>query len=110
MAPHGGGELCLRGGPSGFAIMSVLQLRRLAIPGRRPNKTEADSGSFADCPESGHKEIRMRPLLEIAKDSFAIFFNYYGVEKVGHLIRRLAELIVNAMTDLQTPYMQWEFH
>jgi len=38
-------------------------------------------------------------------------FEYYGVwKKSGILYGGLVELIVNAMVDIEKPFIQWEWH
>lgn len=109
MAPHGVENYCCGGG-SGFAIMSSYNFEdwRFSVAGRMKLKQILEA--FADCPEPETKKYVCAPCSN-CKGQFRGLFNYYGVwEKSGILYGGLAELIVNAMTDLKEPFIKWEFH
>lgn len=109
MAPHGVENYCCGGG-SGFAIMSGYNFEdwRFLVSGRMKLKQVLDT--FADCPDPGTKKYVCAPCSN-CKGQFRDLFRYYGVwEKSGILYGGLAELIVNAMSDLKEPFIKWEFH
>ena len=109
MTPHGVENYCCGGG-SGFAIISSYNFEdwRFSVAGRMKLKQILEA--FADCPEPATKKYLCAPCSN-CKGQFRDLFNYYGVwEKSGILYGGLAELIVNAMTDLKEPFIKWEFH
>jgi len=109
MTPHGVENYCCGGG-SGFAIISSYNFEdwRFSVAGRMKVKQILEA--FADCPEPATKKYLCAPCSN-CKGQFRDLFNYYGVwEKSGILYGGLAELIVNAMTDLKEPFIKWEFH
>jgi Fe-S oxidoreductase len=109
MTPHGVENYCCGGG-SGFAIMSAHNFEdfRFAVGGRKKLKQVLDA--FADCPGPETKKYLCAPCSN-CKGQFRDLFNYYDVwEKSGILYGGLAELIVNAMTDIKEPFIKWEFH
>jgi Fe-S oxidoreductase len=109
MTPHGVENYCCGGG-SGFAIMSPHNFEdwRFSVGGRMKLKQVLDA--FADCPEPETKKYLCAPCSN-CKGQFRDLFKYYGVwEKSGILYGGLAELIVNAMTDIKDPFIKWEFH
>jgi Fe-S oxidoreductase len=109
MTPHGVENYCCGGG-SGFAIMSGHNFEdwRFLVSGRMKLKQVLDA--FADCPGPETKKYVCAPCSN-CKGQFRDLFRYYGVwEKSGILYGGLAELIVNAMADLNEPFIKWEFH
>ncbi len=109
MTPKGVDNYCCGGG-SGFALMSSYNFEdwRLLISGRMKLKQVLEA--FADLPGPEIKKYLCAPCSN-CKGQFRDLFKYYGVwEKSGILYGGLAELIVNAMTDIQRPFIQWEFH
>jgi Fe-S oxidoreductase len=109
MTPCGVENYCCGGG-SGFAIMSSFNFEdwRLSVAGRLKLKQILDA--FRDCPEPHTKKYLCAPCSN-CKGQFRDLFNYYGVwPKSGILYGGLAELIVNAMSDLKKPFIKWEFH
>jgi Fe-S oxidoreductase len=109
MAPHGTENYCCGGG-SGFAIMSGHNFAdwRFSVAGRMKLKQILEA--FGDCPEPDTKKYLCAPCSN-CKGQFRDLFQYYGVwEKSGILYGGLAELIVNAMTDIKEPFIKWEFH
>jgi Fe-S oxidoreductase len=108
MAPHGVENYCCGGG-SGFAIMSPYNFEdwRLSISGRMKLKQVLEA--FADLPGPEIKKYLCAPCSN-CKGQFRDLFRHYGVwEKSGILYGGLAELIVNAMTGIPHPFIQWEF-
>jgi Fe-S oxidoreductase len=109
MTPHGVHNYCCGGG-SGFAIMSGPSFAdwRFLLSGRMKLKQVLDA--FADCPGPEVKKYACAPCSN-CKGQFRDLFRYYSVwEKSGIMYGGLAELIVNAMTNLKGPFIQWEFH
>lgn len=109
MTPHGVENYCCGGG-SGFAIMSSYNFEdwRFLVAGRMKLKQILEA--FTDCRGPETKKYVCAPCSN-CKGQFRDLFKYYGVwEKSGILYGGLAELIVNAMTDLKEPFIQWEFH
>lgn len=109
MTPHGVNNYCCGGG-SGFAIMSGYNFEdwRFLVSGRM--KLKQILNAFADCPEPEIKKYVCAPCSN-CKGQLRDLFRYYGVwEKSGILYGGLAELIVNAMADLNQPFIKWEFH
>jgi Fe-S oxidoreductase len=109
MTPHGVNNYCCGGG-SGFAIMSGFNFEdwRFSVAGRTKLKQILDA--FADCPGPDVKKYVCAPCSN-CKGQFRDLFRYYGVwKKSGILYGGLAELIVNAMADLNQPFIKWEFH
>ena len=109
MTPHGVENYCCGGG-SGFAVMSGYNFTdwKLSVAGRMKFKQVLDV--FADCPEPETKKYVCAPCSN-CKGQFRDLFQYYGVwEKSGILYGGLVELVANAMTDLNKPFIQWEFH
>ena len=109
MTPHGVENYCCGGG-SGFAIMSGYNFEdwRFLVSGRTKLKQVLDA--FADCPGPETKKYVCAPCSN-CKGQFRDLFRYYDVwDKSGILYGGLAELIVNAMADLNEPFIKWEFH
>ncbi len=109
MTPHGVDNYCCGGG-SGFAVMSGYNFEdwRFSVAGRMKLKQILDA--FADCPGPEVKKYVCAPCSN-CKGQFRDLFQYYGVwEKSGILYGGLAELIVNAMSELNQPFIKWEFH
>jgi len=109
MTPHGVNNYCCGGG-SGFAIMSGYNFEdwRFLVSGRM--KLKQILNAFADCPGPGIRKYVCAPCSN-CKGQLRDLFRYYGVwEKSAILYGGLAELIVNAMTDLDQPFIKWEFH
>ncbi len=109
MTPHGVENYCCGGG-SGFAIMSPNNFQdwRLSISGRKKLKQVLDA--FADCPGPEIKKYLCAPCSN-CKGQIRDLFRYYNVwEKSGILYGGLVELIVNAMTDINEGFIEWEFH
>jgi Fe-S oxidoreductase len=106
MTPHGVENYCCGGG-SGFALMSGNNFEdwRLSISGRMKLKQVLDA--FSDCAVDTPKYV-CAPCSN-CKGQFRDLFRYHGVwEKSRIAYGGLAELIVNAMTDVKEPFIKWE--
>jgi Fe-S oxidoreductase len=109
MTPSGVENYCCGGG-SGFAIMSSYNFEdwRLSISGRMKLRQVLEA--FADQPGPETKKYLCAPCSN-CKGQFRDLFRYYSVwERSGILYGGLAELVVNAMSEIAKPFIQWEFH
>ena len=109
MTPHGVENYCCGGG-SGFAITQSTNFPdwRSSVSGRMKLKQTLEAFQDVSAPEI--KKYVCAPCSN-CKGQYRELFNYYGVwEKSGILYGGLVELIVNAMTDLKKPFIQWEWH
>ncbi|MFH1437363.1 MAG: (Fe-S)-binding protein [Pseudomonadota bacterium] len=106
MEPHGVNNYCCGGG-SGLAIMSQHNFEdwRLSVSGRMKLKQILEA--FSDCPEPETKKYVCAPCSN-CKGQIRDLLRYYGVwEKSGIHYGGLVELIVNAMTDIKEPFLEW---
>jgi Fe-S oxidoreductase len=109
MTPHGVDNYCCGGG-SGFAIMQGLNFPdwRLSVAGRMKLKQILDAFE-GELDPTVHKYV-CAPCSN-CKGQIRELFKYYDVpEKYGIVYGGLVELIVNAMTDVEQPFVDWEFH
>jgi Fe-S oxidoreductase len=109
MAPHGVENYCCGGG-SGFAITQSTNFPdwRSSVSGRMKMKQILEA--FKDVPDPEIKKYVCAPCSN-CKGQFRDMFEYYGAwEKSGLFYGGLVELIVNAMADLEKPFIQWEWH
>ncbi len=109
MTPHGVENYCCGGG-SGFAIISGNNFDqwRYRVSGRK--KTQQILEAFADDLSPETKKYACAPCSN-CKGQFRDMFNYYDLwEKCGIMYGGLVELIVNAMTDIQGDFIEWEWH
>jgi Fe-S oxidoreductase len=109
MDPHGVENYCCGGG-SGFAIMSSRNFLdwRMTISGRMKYKQVLDA--FQDVGNPKTKKYVCAPCSN-CKGQLRDLLSYYRArEKHGLFYGGLAELIVNAMVDLEKPFIQWEWH
>lgn len=109
MEPHGVNNYCCGGG-SGFAIMPNLNFPdwRHILAGRAKLKQVLDV--FQDVIGPDHKKYLCAPCSN-CKGQIRELFSAYGVfEKCNILYGGLVELIVNAMTDIKEPFLDWEWH
>lgn len=109
MTPHGVDNYCCGGG-SGFAIMSGHNFAdwRFQVAGRK--KLDQVLGAFADCLDPSTPKYLCAPCSN-CKGQFRDMLAYYGLwESHRILYGGLAELIVNAMTDVRPGYIEWEWH
>ena len=109
MEPHGVENYCCGGG-SGFAIMNTSNFPdwRSAISGRMKLKQILET--FQDVIDPGIRKYVCVPCSN-CKGQIRDMFNYYEVwEKCGILYGGLVELVVNAMVDMEKPFIDWEWH
>ncbi|OGC90424.1 MAG: 4Fe-4S ferredoxin [candidate division Zixibacteria bacterium RBG_16_53_22] len=108
MMPNGVENFCCGGG-GGFAIMPNLNFPdwRISVAGRAKLRQVLDV--FQDIISSEHKKFLCAPCSN-CKGQIRDLFSAYGVfERCNILYGGLAELIVNAMTDIKNPFQQWEW-
>ena len=104
MTPHGVDNYCCGGG-SGLAVMSSANFRdwRVSVAGRRKFRQILEA--FADCPGADVNKYVCAPCSN-CKGQIRDILDYYGAtEKSGIHYGGLVELIVNAMTALEKPYL-----
>lgn len=109
MEPHGVENYCCGGG-SGFAIMSSRNFPdwKMTIAGRMKFKQVLNA--FQDVKDPETKKYVCAPCSN-CKGQLRDLLNYYQArERWGIFYGGLAELIVNAMVDLEKPFIQWEWH
>lgn len=107
MTPHGVDNYCCGGG-GGLALMSQYNFTdwKVNVAGRMKFKQILDA--FSDQPGPEVKKYVCAPCLN-CKIQFRDMFTYYGArERSGLFFGGLAELIVNAMVDLEEPFITWE--
>jgi Fe-S oxidoreductase len=108
MEPHGIENYCCGGG-SGFAIMSSRNFPdwKMTIAGRMKFKQILDT--FQDVQDPKTKKYVCAPCSN-CKGQLRDLLNYYQPkEKHNIFYSGLAELIVNAMVDLEKPFIPWEW-
>jgi Fe-S oxidoreductase len=109
MTPHGVENYCCGGG-SGFAIMQSMNFPswRNAVSGRMKLKQTLDA--FEDVIDPSIRKYVCAPCSN-CKGQFRDLFQHYDVwEKTSIMYGGLAELIVNAMVDVEKPFIEWEWH
>ena len=109
MTPHGVDNYCCGGG-SGFAIMNGNNFVdwRAQVSGRK--KLEQISNAFADCVGPETPKYVCAPCSN-CKGQLRDLFVYHDAWKKHRLLYGgLAELIVNAMTDVKPGFIDWEWH
>jgi Fe-S oxidoreductase len=109
MEPHGVENYCCGGG-SGFAIMQSMNFPdwRSAISGRIKFKQILEV--FQDVISPDIKKYVCAPCSN-CKGQIRDLFNYYSVwDECSIFYGGLVELIVNAMVDLEKPFIEWEWH
>jgi Fe-S oxidoreductase len=109
MEPHGVDNYCCGGG-SGFAIMQSMNFPdwRSAVSGRIKLKQILEV--FQDTISPDVKKYVCAPCSN-CKGQIRDLLNYYNVwDECGIFYGGLAELIVNAMIDLEKPFIEWEWH
>lgn len=107
MAPHGVYNYCCGGG-SGFAIMSGHNFLdwRMHISGRRKFRQVLEAFAEED-PGPGTPKYVCAPCSN-CKGQFRDLFDFYGAkDKSGLYYGGLAELIVNAMTEISEPFIDF---
>lgn len=106
MEPHGVYNYCCGGG-SGFAIMPSLNFPdwRSSISARMKFKQILDA--FKDQLDPSIKKMVCAPCSN-CKGGIRDLLSYYDAwEKVGIAYTGLVEFIVNAMVDIEEPYIEW---
>jgi Fe-S oxidoreductase len=109
MEPHGVDNYCCGGG-SGFAIMSSMNFQdwRVQVSGRMKLKQILEA--FQDVPSPEIKKYVCAPCSN-CKGQIRDLLNYYNIgEKYSIHYGGLAELIVNAMVDIEKPFIESEWH
>jgi Fe-S oxidoreductase len=109
MTPHGVENYCCGGG-SGFAIMPNTNFPdwRHIVAGRAKLRQILDV--FSDVIDPENRKYVCAPCSN-CKGQIRELFAAYGVfEKCNILYGGLVELIVNAMTDIKEPFLEWEWH
>jgi Fe-S oxidoreductase len=107
MEPHGVDNYCCGGG-SGFAVIGGRNFPdwRIHISGRMKLKQILDTFESVKGPEI--RKYVCAPCSN-CKGQMRDLINTYGLqEKYGIRYGGLVELIVNAMTDLPKPFIEWE--
>lgn len=107
MTPHGVDNYCCGGG-GGFSVMSQANFTdwKVNVAGRMKFKQILDA--FSDQPSPEVKKYICAPCLN-CKMQFRDLLRYYGArQKSSIYYGGLAELIVNAMVDLEEPFLTWD--
>ncbi len=107
MTPHGVENYCCGGG-SGFAIMQSLNFPdwKMYISGRMKVKQILEAFQEDLSPDT--KKYLCAPCSN-CKGQFRDLFNFYKLtERSSIYYSGLVELIVNAMTDIKKPFIDWE--
>ncbi len=109
MTPHGVENYCCGGG-SGFAITQDLNFPafREIISGRA--KLRQILNVFQDIIGTEHKKFVCAPCSNCKGAIRDMFATYQVFEKCNILYGGLVELVVNAMTDIDKPFLEWEWH
>ncbi|MFC1938269.1 (Fe-S)-binding protein [Chloroflexota bacterium] len=107
MTPHGSNNYCCGGG-SGFAVMSQTNFPdwREVISGRMKTKQILDS--FQDIISPAIDKYVCLPCSNCKGQMREIINRYNLTERYGIIYGGLVELVVNAMTDMKEPYIEWE--
>jgi Fe-S oxidoreductase len=109
MEPHGVDNYCCGGG-SGFAIMSSRNFPdwKMNIAGRMKLAQILETFQGVGDPET--RKYVCAPCSN-CKGQIRDLLSYYGAsEKYNVFYGGLAELIANAMVDLERPFIEWERH
>lgn len=107
MVPHGVDNYCCGGG-SGFAIMSSMNFKdwRIQVSGRMKLKQILEA--FQDVPNPEIKKYVCAPCSN-CKGQIRDLLGYDHIgEKYNIHYGGLVELIVNAMVDIEKPFIEWE--
>jgi Fe-S oxidoreductase len=109
MTPSGVENYCCGGG-SGFAIMNSMNFTdwRTSICGRMKMKQTLEAFKDVSSPEI-HKYL-CAPCSNCKGQIRDLLRRYDTWEKYGLIYGGLVELIVNAMTDIEQPFIEWELH
>ncbi len=109
MEPHGVDNYCCGGG-SGFAIMQSMNFPdwRSAVSGRIKFKQILEVFQNVISPDV--RKYVCAPCSN-CKGQIRDLFNYYNAwDECSIFYGGLVELIVNAMSDLEKPFIEWEWH
>ena len=109
MEPHGVYNYCCGGG-SGFAIMTGMNFPewRNIVASRMKFKQTLDA--FSDCISPDINKYLCAPCSN-CKGAIREFLRHYRAPEVCSIYYGgLVELMVNAMVDLEEPFVEWEFH
>jgi Fe-S oxidoreductase len=109
MEPHGVNNYCCGGG-SGFAVMSSLNFKdwRVHVSGRMKLKQILEA--FQDVPDPEIKKYICAPCSNCKGQIRDLLSSYNIGEKYGIRYGGLVELVVNAMADIEKPFIEWEWH
>jgi Fe-S oxidoreductase len=108
MEPHGVDNYCCGGG-SGFAIMSPNNFIdwRSQVSGRK--KLEQVMNAFSDSLDPAISKYVCAPCSN-CKGQLRDLFSYWNIWEKHHIFYGgLAELVVNAMTDVKPGFIDWEW-
>jgi Fe-S oxidoreductase len=107
MEPHGVENYCCGGG-SGFAIMSNMNFPdwRVHLSGRM--KLKQILNVFQDVIEPENKKYVCAPCSNCKGQIRDLLSDYNVGEKYKIRYGGLVELVVNAMVDIEKPFIEWE--
>jgi len=109
MTPSGVDNYCCGGG-SGFAIMSGNNFPDWSFHVSGRKKLEQILNVFSDCLDPSIPKYICAPCSN-CKGQFRDLLAYYNLWKSHQILYGgLAELIVNAMTDVKPGFLEWEWH
>ncbi|MEW5796460.1 MAG: (Fe-S)-binding protein [Candidatus Zixiibacteriota bacterium] len=109
MEPHGVNNYCCGGG-SGFAITKDLNFPDFRNQISSRTKLRQILDVFQDIIEPEHKKYVCAPCSN-CKGAMRDMFAAYGLfERCNILYGGLVELVVNAMVDIDKPFIEWEWH
>jgi Fe-S oxidoreductase len=108
MEPHGVDNYCCGGG-SGFAVTQSMNFPdwRSKVSGRFKLKQILHAFRSEIGPET--KKYVCAPCSNCKEQIRDLFAHYSVWEECGILYGGLAELIVNAMVDVERPFIEWEW-
>jgi Fe-S oxidoreductase len=109
MTPHGVENYCCGGG-SGFAIMQSMNFPswRNTVSGRMKLKQVLDA--FGDVMDPAIQKYLCAPCSNCKGQIRDLFASYELWEKASIMYGGLVELVVNAMVDVEKPFIEWEWH
>jgi len=109
MTPHGVENYCCGGG-SGFAIMQSMNFPswRNSVSGRMKLKQTLEV--FGDVIDPAIKKYVCAPCSNCKGQLRDLYQHYDLWEKTSIMYGGLVELIVNAMVDVEKPFIEWEWH
>jgi Fe-S oxidoreductase len=109
MTPHGVENYCCGGG-SGFAIMQSRNFPswRNSVSGRMKLKQILDA--FGDVIDPSIQKYVCAPCSNCKGQLRDLYQHYELWDKASIMYGGLVELIVNAMVDVEKPFIEWEWH